>query len=56
MIPLGGFAAPKNFFIAVKKVSGISRYMHKSNIFPDISHLFYKNVLNDIDEDISTDV
>ena len=24
-----------------------------SNTFPDISHLFYKNVINDIDEDIS---
>ena len=24
-----------------------------SNIFPDISHLFYKNVINDTDENIS---
>ena len=41
MIPLEGEAAPKNFFIAMKKVFGISKYMALVQyIFPDISHLF----------------
>ena len=39
----------RGFFIAMKKVFSIS----KSNTFLDISHLFYINILNDIDEDIS---
>ena len=38
MIPLGGVAAPKNLFYCQEKVSGISKYMHKSYTFPDISH------------------
>ena len=37
----------------MKKVFGILNTRYKSNTFPDISHLFYKNVINDIDEDIS---
>ena len=46
------FAAPKIFFwIAMKKVFGFLNTRHKSNTFPDISHLFYKHVINDIDED-----
>ena len=33
-----------------KEFSAHLNTRHKSNTFPDISHLFYKNVLNDIDE------
>ena len=53
MIPLGGVAAPisKIYFIAMKKGFGISKYTVFT--FPDVSHIFYKNVINDIDEDIS---
>ena len=54
MIPLGGVAALKNFFdIAMKKVFGISKYLVRVQTFPDKTHWFYKNVINNIDEDIS---
>ena len=54
MIPLGGIAVHKNFFkLLWKRFSEFLNITHKYNSFQDISHLFYKNVINDIDEDIS---
>ena len=58
MIPLGAgggsvAALIKNVFFAMERVSAFLNTRHGSNTFPDIPHYSYKNLINDIDEDIS---
>ena len=53
MIPLGGIAAPTNFFVNCYEKSFLHFEIH--GISSILSYLLYKNELhvNDIDEDIS---
>ena len=55
MLPIGDVAAPKNLFFLLlwKRFSAFLNTRYESNTFPDLSHLFYKIVINDMDEDIS---